>query len=155
MLYKKRFFLILLNVGIVTLGFFFILKTFQENLIYFYTPSEIFKSDLEVSQKIKIRVGGLVKEGSINHSVFKDKALISFLITDGNKDLEILYEGVMPDLFREGQGVVAEGYLTLLNNGKMGVMAQEILTKHDETYMPASLAETLKENGVWKEGEKK
>lgn len=152
---KKRLFLILLNVGMVALGFFFILRTFQENLIYFYTPSQIFKSEVYFSKNTKLRVGGLVKMGSISQSDIKNNNTISFSITDGNKDLFIVYQGMLPDLFKEGQGIVAEGYLTILKNGKMELKALQILTKHDERYMPEALSNTLKENGLWKEEGKK
>ena len=154
-LHKKRFFLILLNVGMVTLGIFFIFTTFQENLIYFYTPSEVFKSELQTSKYVKLRIGGLVKKGSIQRSIFKNKMFVSFSITDGKGELPVVYQGILPDLFREEQGVVAEGYLTILKDGKMGFKAQQILTKHDETYMPDSLAKTLKKNGLWKDERKK
>jgi cytochrome c-type biogenesis protein CcmE len=130
----QRFLLIsgaMLGLGLATL---FIFTSLRDNLIFFYTPSEL--QDTYVHREKRIRVGGLVKP----QSVARNGDIARFVLTDQKNTLKVVYEGVLPDLFREGQGIVAEGYLqdpTLFR-------AEIVLAKHDETYMPKEVADRLK-----------
>jgi cytochrome c-type biogenesis protein CcmE len=109
-------------------------------IVFFYSPSEIAVEAPMPNERI--RVGGLVLEGSI---VERDDAGVEFVITDRVETVQVRYQGMLPDLFREGQGVIAEGALT-----EEGVLAAEtILAKHDETYMPTEVADALRDAGVW------
>tara|TARA_B100000131_G_C17597694_1_gene402046 strand:- start:20 stop:436 length:417 start_codon:yes stop_codon:yes gene_type:complete len=117
----------------VVLTIFLILKTFEENVVYFISPTEI-KSLTELDNK-KLRVGGMVKKGSILTTQNK----IDFIITDFKNEITVTYSGSVPNLFSEGKGVVAEGYLKDLNFFK----ANKILAKHDENYMPPEVIRAL------------
>ena len=132
---KNRFLSILLLLGICSLGVYIVLSNLTDNIVFFYPPSEIDKIK-DINKKA--RVGGLVKQGSIKH--IKDKKLL-FTITDFSQEIEIEYSGVLPALFREGQGIVAEG---VLSSPKLFI-ASKLLTKHDEKYMPPEVAKSLKE----------
>ena len=123
---KLRFFFILLILITLSLSVFLILKSLEENVIYFQTPSEI-KVLAEV-KKNKIRVGGMVK----NNSISVQSEELKFIITDFKNEIMVTYSGVVPNLFAEGKGVVAEGYL----KDKNFFLATKILAKHDENYMP-------------------
>jgi cytochrome c-type biogenesis protein CcmE len=120
-----------------------VLTAFQDSLVFFYSPSELAAKPPPEGRRV--RVGGLVEPGSLE----KAGESVRFRITDGAQDLPVTYRGVLPDLFREGQGVVAQG--TLQTGG--GFVANEVLAKHDEKYMPPEVAEALKKSGRWKEGE--
>ena len=132
---KLRFFFIITVSIILVLTVFLILKSFEENVVYFQSPSDI-KSFSEVEKK-KIRVGGMVK---IN-SILIDQNKLNFIITDFSNELNVSYSGVIPNLFSEGKGVVAEGYL----KDKNFFVATKILAKHDENYMPPEVKEALGE----------
>jgi len=132
---KLRFFFIITVFIILVLTVFLILKSFEENVVYFQSPSDI-KSFSEVEKK-KIRVGGMVK---IN-SILIDQKKLNFIITDFSNELNVSYSGVIPNLFSEGKGVVAEGYLKDRNF----FVATKILAKHDENYMPPEVQEALGE----------
>ena len=123
---KLRFFFILLILITLSLSIFLILKSLEENVIYFQSPSEI-KVLAEV-KKNKIRVGGMVK----NNSISVQSEELKFIITDFKNEIIVTYSGVVPNLFAEGKGVVAEGYL----KDKNFFLATKILAKHDENYMP-------------------
>ena len=123
---KLRFFFILLIFVTLSLTIFLILKSLEENVVFFQSPSEI--KGLSELKKKKIRVGGMVKNKSI--SVQKDE--LNFIITDFKNEIIVTYSGVVPNLFAEGKGVVAEGYL----KDKNFFLATKILAKHDENYMP-------------------
>ena len=116
-----------------------ILIVLQDNILFFYTPSEILQKDLK--QNEKVRLGGLVEENSVTRNDTK----INFTITDLKKTIEVTYEGILPDLFREGQGAVIEG--AFVNNDIFN--ATNVFAKHDENYMPASIKEDLKDTGYW------
>lgn len=122
------------GLGCLSLVVFFTLTSLYENLIFFYTPSDL--SHTYVHREHLIRVGGLVPF----HSVQKNGDVIYFTITDQKKTLHVAYKGELPDLFREGQSVVAEGYL----EGPELFRANAILAKHDETYMPKEVAEGIR-----------
>ena len=132
---KLRFFFILLISVTLFLSTFLILKSLEENVVYFQSPSEI-KILPEIIKK-KIRVGGMVKNESI---LMKSKEL-KFVITDFKNEINVIYSGVVPNLFSEGKGVVAEGFL----KDKNLFVATKILAKHDENYMPPEVKEALKE----------
>ena len=132
---KLRFFFIILIFLTLAFSVFLILKSLEENVVYFQSPSEI-KILEEVKQK-KIRVGGMVKKQSI--SIEEKK--IKFIITDFKNEINVIYSGVVPNLFTEGKGVVAEGYLKDRNF----LLATKILAKHDENYMPPEVKAALEE----------
>ena len=123
---KLRFFFILLILITLSLSIFLILKSLEENVIYFQSPSEI--KVLAEIKKNKIRVGGMVK----NNSISVQSEELKFIITDFKNEIMVTYSGVVPNLFAEGKGVVAEGYL----KDKNFFLATKILAKHDENYMP-------------------
>ena len=131
---KLRFFLILLILLSLVLTVFLILKSLEENVVYFKSPSDIQMTG-EIENN-KIRIGGMVKENSIQ---IKSNE-INFIITDFNNEINVTYSGVLPNLFSEGKGVVAEGYLKDRNFFE----ASKILAKHDENYMPPEVKEALK-----------
>ena len=130
---KLRFFFVLLIFITLILSVLLILKSLEENVVYFKSPSEI-KLLPELNKK-KIRVGGMVK---IN-SIFLETKEIKFVITDFKNEINVIYSGVVPNLFTEGKGVVAEGYL----KDKNFFLATKILAKHDENYMPPEVKEAL------------
>ena len=132
---KLRFFFIILILFSLILTVFLVLKSLEENVIYFQSPSEI-KLLAEVKKK-KIRVGGMVKNNSIS---IKSKE-IKFIITDFKSEINVIYSGAVPNLFAEGKGVVAEGYL----KDKNFFLATKILAKHDENYMPPEVKAALEE----------
>ena len=123
---KLRFFFVLLVLATLILSAFLILKSLEENVVYFQSPTEIKK--LTNLKKEKIRIGGMVKDASI----FIDNKKISFIITDFKNEINVVYLGAIPNLFVEGKGVVAEGHLKDRNF----FVATKILAKHDENYMP-------------------
>ena len=132
---KLRFFFVLLIIITLSLTVFLILKSLEENVIYFKSPSEV--KILSEKQKKKIRIGGMVKTDSIS-IVNKE---LSFVITDFKSEINVVYSGLIPNLFEEGKGVVAEGYLKDDNL----FSATKILAKHDENYMPPEVKAALEE----------
>src|SRR5665213_2646625 len=120
-----------------------VLAALKDNVLYFYSPSDI--TAKHVPAGVAFRVGGLVEKGSVTHG---PHAEVRFVVTDGRAAVPISFRGVLPDLFREGQGIVASGALT-----DKGVFdASEVLAKHDERYMPPEVVDALKRSGRWKEG---
>ena len=132
---KLRFLFLVLILLSVILSIFLILQSLKENVIYFQSPSEI-KSLVELDKK-KIRVGGMVKEQSINITTKE----VKFIITDFKNEINVTYSGAVPNLFAEGKGVVAEGFLKDRNY----LLATKILAKHDENYMPPEVKEAIGE----------
>jgi cytochrome c-type biogenesis protein CcmE len=130
---KLRFIFLALILTSVILIIFLILQSLKENVVYFQSPSEI-KSLIELDRK-KIRVGGMVKE----QSVFINSNEVSFIITDFKSEINVIYSGAVPNLFAEGKGVVAEGFL----KDKNYFTATKILAKHDENYMPPEVKEAI------------
>jgi cytochrome c-type biogenesis protein CcmE len=130
----------LIGGGVATLGVALILVLFalQDSIVFFHTPSDIIEKGAEAGQRI--RLGGLVEKGSVVH----EGTTVKFKVTDTLKDMPVTFTGVLPDLFREGQGVVAEGVL----DGKGGFKADSVLAKHDENYMPRNVAKALEAKGV-------
>jgi len=140
---RKNRRLIFLSTAMAGLGLAaaLVFLAFDENLVFFFTPSDL--SERNFSQEQRLRVGGLVAEGSVIKS--NEGMSVSFRVTDGGASLPVEFNGILPDLFREGQGVVAEGYLI-----NRLFIADEVLAKHDENYMPREVAEKLRENGQWR-----
>ena len=130
---KLRFIFLVLILASVILTVFLILQSLRENVVYFQSPSEI-KSLIELDKK-KIRVGGMVKE----QSVFVNSNEVNFIITDFKNEINVTYSGAVPNLFAEGKGVVAEGFL----KDKNYFSATKILAKHDENYMPPEVKEAM------------
>ena len=140
---RRRLIVVLAGMALLSGAVALVLTALNENLNYFYSPSDIAKAP----QGPSIRLGGLVEEGSVGRQA--DGVTITFRITDRNNSIPVTYKGLLPDLFREGQGVITEG---TLNPGGVFV-AREVLAKHDETYMPREVADALKKSGQWKGGE--
>ncbi|MDA9167406.1 cytochrome c maturation protein CcmE [Candidatus Pelagibacter sp.] len=130
---KLRFVFLALILTSVILTVFLVLQSLKENVVYFQSPSEI-KSLIELNKK-KIRVGGMVKE----QSIFIDSDKVNFVITDFKNEINVVYTGAVPNLFAEGKGVVAEGFL----KDKNYFTATKILAKHDENYMPPEVKEAI------------
>ena len=141
---RKKRRLVLLLVGLAALGgaTALVLSAFSGSLVFFYTPSELAARRGVIGRTL--RIGGLVEDKSVVHS----GSDVAFRVTDGKTDMAVRYKGVLPDLFREGQGVVAQG--RLLPDGTF--VAATVLAKHDEKYMPRAVVEALKKSGRWKEG---
>lgn len=133
---KKRLALIVLMVCGVAIGVTFALKSLDENIMFFYSPSEVVEG--KAPKNRLFRMGGMVVEGSIKRP--GEGLTVHFGLTDNAEIVEVQYTGILPDLFREGQGIIA--------NGKIGddgaFVAQEVLAKHDENYMPPEIAEAMK-----------
>ena len=128
--------LIVLGVGVATA---LVLKAFQSNLLYFFSPTQIANGEAPVARAF--RIGGMVVDGSVNRD--PDSLKVSFVLTDTASEVMVQYEGILPDLFREGQGIVANGKLD-----EQGIFAaSEVLAKHDENYMPPEVAEALEKAG--------
>ena len=132
---KLRFFFILLILAILTLSVYLVLKSLEENVVYFQSPSEI-KNVTELEKKKK-RIGGMVKKDSVSMNMNE----INFIITDFKNEINVIYSGAVPNLFEEGKGVVAEGFLKDRNF----FLASKILAKHDENYMPPEVKAALEE----------
>ena len=139
--YRRLFItiIIILTLGLATK---LILMALEDNIVYFYTPNDLIEKfgDTKNIQN-KIRIGGLVLESSIK----KEGEKTIFMITDRKEEVKVVFKGPLPDLFREGQGIVAEGMFQ--NNN---FIASEVLAKHDENYIPPEVADALKKNNVWK-----
>lgn len=139
---RKRLWLLLGSMGAFALAVTLVLVALDDNLVFFHSPTQI--ADKKPPPTQRLRVGGLVAPGSVEKA--GDGLTTTFTITDTRANLKVSYRGQLPDLFREGQGVIAEGTL-----GTDGVfLAREILAKHDETYMPPEVAKALKDAGHWK-----
>lgn len=136
---RKRLISVCLLVAGVGLAAMLALRAFQENLLYFYSPTQVLAG--AVPAGAAFRLGGLVKKGSVQRS--RDSLLVQFVLADCEHEIAVRYEGILPDLFREGQGIVSRGKLN-----EQGVFdAEEVLAKHDENYMPPEVAASLKSTG--------
>jgi cytochrome c-type biogenesis protein CcmE len=140
---KRRLVLISTALAALSLGLGLVLLALRDNIVFFYGPSELAQKAPHAGQRL--RIGGLVRRGSLVH---EGGQTVHFAVTDTKQEVEVTYTGPLPDLFREGQGVVAEGTL-----GQDKIFhADSILAKHDERYMPRDVADALKKQGVWREG---
>lgn len=139
---KRRLYFV--GLGMLALGgaTALMLTAIGDNLLYFYSPTDL--TERPVAEGQRFRLGGLVAEGSVD----RNGETVRFVVTDLVHEVPVVYTGILPDLFREGQGVVTEGQL---NPGGL-FQAASVLAKHDENYMPPEVADSLKESGVWKEG---
>ena len=137
----QRLILILLTLIILSTAILLIMFNTKQNIVFFYTPSELLENNIDTNKKL--RIGGYVKKLS-----FVEKSLnnYEFEITDNANDLLIFYEGMLPDLFREEQGIVIEGFIKENKN----IVASKVYAKHDENYMPASIKKELEKNNQWK-----
>ena len=140
---SQRLIILFFFLTLLGLSTFLVLKSLEDNIVYFYSPTDINEKILsnEFDLSKRIRIGGLVKENSI----LKEGKKISFKIHDGMDEILVIYNGILPDLFREEQGIVALGKIE-----NKSFSAIEILAKHDENYMPKEVSDMLKKNGKWK-----
>ena len=140
---SQRLIILFFFLSLLSLSTFLVLKSLEDNIVYFYSPTDINKKIIsnEIDLSKRIRIGGLVKENSI----LKEGKQISFKVYDGIDEILVTYNGILPDLFREEQGIVALGKIENKNFN-----AIEILAKHDENYMPKEVSDMLKKNGKWK-----
>jgi cytochrome c-type biogenesis protein CcmE len=139
---QRRLVLIGSGVGVLAVAVALMLNAFRDSIVFFNSPSDV--AAKHVAPGTRIRLGGLVKDGSVTRG---SNLGVRFEVTDGKSEIPVSYQGVLPDLFREGQGVVAEGALDA--GGTFD--ADTILAKHDETYMPKEVADALKKSGHWKD----
>ena len=139
---QRRLSLIGAALGVLALAVALVLVALKDSIVFFNSPTDVVEK--HVAPGTRIRVGGLVKEGSVSRG---DGLAVRFEVTDGNRAIAVTYQGILPDLFREGQGIVAEGALDSAGVFK----ADNVLAKHDETYMPKEVADALKKQGHWKD----
>ena len=138
---RKRLWLVVASLGVLGVAVALVLTALNDNIVFFYSPTQV--ADRKPGPERHFRLGGLVEEGSLK----KNGMEVRFTVTDLQKTVAVVYRGLLPDLFREGQGVIAEGTL-----GSDGIFAaREVLAKHDENYMPPEVAKALKESGRWQE----
>ena len=143
---KKRLYTVIAGLTMLGVAAALVLTAFEDNIVFFYSPTDITEKALRPGQTV--RLGGLVQADRVKKA--SDGVTTEFVITDTNKTISVRYAGLLPDLFREGQGVVTQGSL-----GPDGTfVASEVLAKHDENYMPKEVADALKKSGNWKESEK-
>jgi cytochrome c-type biogenesis protein CcmE len=143
---QRRLVLIGGSIGVLMLAVGLVLNALSGSIVFFNSPTDI--KEKQIAAGTRIRVGGLVKDGSVQRG---DNLRIRFEVTDGKSDVAVKFQGIVPDLFREGQGVVAEGKLE-----PGGILdADTVLAKHDERYMPKEVVDALKKTGRWEESEGK
>ena len=140
---QRRLALISSSLAVLGVAAGLVLFAFQDSIVFFYGPSELVEKNIQPGTRV--RIGGLVKEGTVQRGADQT---VSFAVTDTNRTVTVSYRGILPDLFREGQGVVAEGVLLTPSEFK----ADSVLAKHDENYMPKEVADALKKQGVWQHG---
>ena len=141
---RRRLIAVLAGLGMLALATGLMLSAFSENLVFFYSPSDL--KAKAVPDGRRLRIGGLVEAKSVTRE--SDGKTVLFRVTDGNSAVPVIYVGALPDLFREGQGVVVEGKLDRQGT----VRAESVLAKHDERYMPREVVDALKKSGHWQEG---
>ena len=140
---QRRLVLIGGSLGVLAIAAALVLNALSDSIVFFNSPSDI--AEKHIAPGTRIRVGGIVKEGSVKRG---ENLNIRFDVTDGKNDVAVRYQGIVPDLFREGQGVVTEGKIEA-----DGIAADMVLAKHDERYMPREVVDALKKSGRWGEGE--
>lgn len=138
---RLRLYLVLATLVVLGIAATLVLRALNEELVFFLSPTQIAERQPNAGQRI--RLGGLVEAGSVE----RNGEAVAFSVTDLSNNVKVIYRGLLPDLFREGQGVVAEGAFD--DDGQF--VAREVLAKHDETYMPPEVAKALKESGRWQE----
>lgn len=137
---QKRFAFISAGVGVLSMAAALVLFALRQEIVFFKTPSDL--TQTPVAAGTRLRLGGLVETKSL---VIDQGEIVTFLVTDKIQSIKVSFKGILPDLFREGQGVVAEGIIA--SDGSF--VADTVLAKHDENYMPKEVADSLKEKGVW------
>ena len=146
MRFRKRQRMVLVAVALLLLGGAagLVLTALQDTIAFFVSPSEL--NAMEIDESRRLRIGGLVVDGSVEQH---GDGSVSFALTDTAEDVRVVYSGVLPDLFREGQGIVAQGHM----DAQRTFVADEVLAKHDENYMPKEVSEALKKQGYWQHTE--
>ena len=139
---QRRLVLIGSSLAVLALAVGLVLSALRDSIVFFNSPTDVAEKNVQPGSRI--RLGGLVKEGSLQRG---DNLAVRFEVTDGNRAIAVSYQGILPDLFREGQGVIAEGALEPGGTFR----ADSVLAKHDEKYMPKDVADALKKQGHWKE----
>jgi cytochrome c-type biogenesis protein CcmE len=143
---QRRLILIGTSLGVLAVAAALVLSALRDSIVFFNSPTDL--AEKRIAPGTRMRIGGLVKSGSFERG---DNLQVRFAVTDGKADVAVHYQGIVPDLFREGQGVVAEGKLE-----PGGIFAADtVLAKHDERYMPREVVDALKKSGRWQEGEGK
>ena len=140
---RRRLYMVLVGMMLLAIATALMLNAFQDNLVFFHSPTEVSEKSLPMDRHF--RLGGLVEEDSVRKG--SDGLTTHFRITDISNTVEVTFKGMLPDLFREGQGVVAEGKL----DADGVFQATEVLAKHDENYMPPEVADALKKSGQWRD----
>jgi cytochrome c-type biogenesis protein CcmE len=140
---QRRIVLIGSALGVLAIAVALMLSAFRDSIVFFNSPTDVVEK--QIKPGTRIRLGGLVKDGSVTRG---ENLSVRFDVTDGRNTIAVAYQGLLPDLFREGQGVVTEGTLESASLFK----ADSVLAKHDETYMPKEVADALKKQGHWKAG---
>lgn len=138
---RRRLWLLVGSLAVLGAAATLVLTALNDNLVFFYSPTQV--AEKGIAPDRRFRLGGLVEAGSVQ----KNGEEVRFAVTDTQKTVAVVYRGLLPDLFREGQGVIAEG--TLRADGVF--VAREVLAKHDENYMPPEVAKAIKEAGQWKD----
>ena len=141
---QRRLVLIGTSLGVLAVAAALVLSALRDSIVFFNSPTDV--AEKHISPGTRMRIGGLVKPGSVERG---DNLHVLFAVTDGKTDIRVRYNGIVPDLFREGQGVVAEGKLELDRT----LAADTVLAKHDERYMPREVVDALKKSGRWQEGQ--
>ena len=137
---QRRAVFIVLSVGVLTLAVLLVAVALRDTIVFFHTPKEVVERQIPAGKRI--RLGGLVAESSVKRGLGQT---VEFAVTDTVQTIQVRYTGILPDLFREGQGVVTEGVLDTAGH----FLADTVLAKHDENYMPPEVAKSLKEQGLW------
>ena len=143
---QRRLILIGGSLGVLALAAVLVLSALSDSIVFFNSPTDIAQKQLKPGTRV--RIGGLVKPGSLERG---ENLNVRFAVTDGAHDIAVRYQGIVPDLFREGQGVVTEGRI----EADGSFVADNVLAKHDERYMPREVVDALKQSGRWQEGEMK
>jgi cytochrome c-type biogenesis protein CcmE len=139
---QRRLVLIGSGLGVLALAAALVLSALKDSIVFFNSPTDVVEK--QVAAGTRIRLGGLIKPGTLQRG---EQLRVRFEVTDGKSTIPVAYQGILPDLFREGQGVIAEGALD-----RSGVFnADSVLAKHDERYMPKEVADALKKQGHWKD----
>jgi len=143
---QQRLVLIGASLTVLAIAAALVLSALRDSIVFFSSPTDV--AEKQIVPGTRMRIGGLIKPGSVERA---DNLQVRFAVTDGKTDIAVRYQGIVPDLFREGQGVVAEGKLE-----PGGIFAADtVLAKHDERYMPREVVDALKKSGRWQEGEAK
>jgi len=139
---RRRLYVVIGAMVLLSAATALVIGAFRDNLVFFFSPTELVENSIAVGQRI--RIGGLVEDGSFVRD--EDGLTVHFSITDLNQNIRVSYRGILPSLFREGQGVIVQGRLENSDH----FIADEVMAKHDENYMPPEVADALKKSGKWK-----